>query len=315
MKRRDAVILVCGFVFLVSVVAAILVPLLVLLISQPSTYPSGIVTRKHLFLPQDSVRSARDPNLYFIEKPGGMIEGVLRVRTLNPNNASSGDGGGSISDSCCGHIVPSARLVEGMDYDIDVWAFSPLSPSFVDETWRKAMEIVDSAVGRRLFGFRRHAEFLGLELNGRNQVGAGHIDFGSDGILAVTLDWFVCSTPGTPMASCPPENRQLVEWKQFYNTVIFSWGDALLQFVYDLLSVFVHEIFHVCNADDLSVPGCEDSTMWFSTSKGETKKRTVDSATVNCMRDLYSEGGGGWDGGDRPRRGTGCPGGGSWWLG
>ncbi len=269
----------CVGIFVLAVIAAIIVPI-VLIFSAPSQSHS-----KHFVgLPSHSVRSDSDPDLFFIEEEGGMVEGILRIRREVTGNGT----GGHISDSCCGYIVPMAKLKEGMHYDLDVLAFG-LGSSFVDSTWMEALKLVNNAIGKNLFGERRHAEFLGLSLNGRNQIGAGHADFGGGDVLAATLIWVRCSIRTIPIASCPLETREIFEWKQFYNVDIHPFGDARVNgvSVFDLMAIFVHETLHCTNADDLRKIGCEDSTMWFSTARGETKKRSIDTATVKCMRNLY----------------------------
>lgn len=279
-KRFTILCVLCAIVVCLALITAILVPILVVVFTPEISH-----NKHNIKLPPHAVRSNNDPDLFLIEENGGMVEGVLRIRRNITENRTLGR---DISDSCCGYIVPSAKLKEGMPYDLDIWAFD-MDTSFVDATWMESMYAVNRAIGKKLFGPRRHSDFLGLSINGRNQIGAGHVDFGESNILAATLIWVRCSNPSVPVRSCPLRDREIFEWKQFYNIELFPWGNArkLGAAVYDLMSVFIHEILHCTNADDLKTRGCEDSTMWFSTAKGETKKRTIDAATVKCMRNLY----------------------------
>ncbi len=291
--------LFCAF-FLIAVA-------LVVSVAVPFAFESARVVprRNHVYsLPTGVERSSLNEDLFTFDEDGGKVKAFFYVRRdAHAERALNA----SISSSCCDYIVPEAKLIPGMGYDIDVEDAGVLGASFVRQAFSRSQRTLEAVVGTGYLGRRREAQFLGLTRNGKNQKGFGELSVDIPGALAVTAIWVRCSNAAFSVNSCPGD-LQIFEWKVVFEIRAFEWGDAATTFdVHDLESVSTHEDCHVYNLNDLRLAGCEESTMWFSSSKGEILKRSLDSSTVRCLRELYGaeegEGEGEGEGGGIPSSG------------
>lgn len=110
--------------------------------------------------------------------------------------------------------------------------------------------------------------------NGVNEIGFGAIARGP-GIIALTTLWLGAD--------------EIVEFDMVFNDERYRFGDARTdRSVIDLLATAVHELGHANGLDDCSVPGCEDVTMFATSSPGETHKATPESDDIQGLHAVNS---------------------------
>ena len=195
---------------------------------------------------------------------------------------------------CCFHIQNNVRWHNEEVYSIDTRNPSGLSAQFVTDavlasvhTWQREMlfKPMTTAV------FRPSA---GLVRNGRNEFAFGRISipgFDAERIVAVASIHIGCD------ARNPADNRCvgtpiIEEWDILCNGIHFVWGDATVQRgVMDLRSLVGHEFGHAIGLADLTPDtgglSCKDTTMWGFVQLSETKKRSLASEDIACIKNLY----------------------------
>lgn len=98
--------------------------------------------------------------------------------------------------------------------------------------------------------------------------------------IAVTTVWGIFSGP--------PQNRELVEWDQVFNTDYLWSEDAIRSNTeMDYNNISTHELGHAVGLADLYTSDCSQQTMYGYASNGETKKRTLESGDINGVAKLY----------------------------
>jgi hypothetical protein len=100
-------------------------------------------------------------------------------------------------------------------------------------------------------------------------------DYGTGGIIAVTITWYDTLT------------RKAVESDILFNNP-FAWGDAMQNpEVMDLENIATHEIGHTLGLSDLYTKPCSTVTMFGYSTEGETSKRTLEPSDIAGLRAIY----------------------------
>lgn len=111
--------------------------------------------------------------------------------------------------------------------------------------------------------------------NGANEIGMGII-VGHAGTIAVTLLWF--------------DGEEIVEADMIFDTGHYRFGNSSeVRNVIDFENVGTHEWGHVYGMDDIYDPGCSAVTMYGVSGLDETSKRSLESADINGVVDLYDD--------------------------
>lgn len=109
--------------------------------------------------------------------------------------------------------------------------------------------------------------------DGKNSIVFGR--YISPGVIAVTGTWTNDAT------------GEIVDSDILFN-LNFKWGDATIKpQVMDLQNIATHELGHTIGLDDIYSSSCSDVTMYGYSSKGETKKRTLETPDITVLNLLY----------------------------
>lgn len=147
------------------------------------------------------------------------------------------------------------------------WVKSTLEAS--SETWDEAVE--NEFFRAELFSAPSLTDEPLISGDGKNTVGW---DLLKPGIIAVTTIWY------------NPATKQIVEFDITFNTY-YTWGDAeVTPSVMDLQNIATHEFGHNGLAD-LRPPKDAELTMYYASTFGETKKRTLGVGDVLGIKALY----------------------------
>lgn len=115
--------------------------------------------------------------------------------------------------------------------------------------------------------------------DGRNEFVFG--DYPDDRVIAVAVVWGYFSGP--------PGLRKIVEFDVLFDTD-FVWGNATIDpTVMDLQNIATHEIGHGVGLADIYEDSCSEVTMYGYSTKGETKKRTLEPQDITGIQKLYGE--------------------------
>jgi len=115
--------------------------------------------------------------------------------------------------------------------------------------------------------------------DGANEIGLATIG-DRPGTIALTVLWGVFSGP--------PNDRELTEFDMFFDQTHYRFGNSSTRSgVVDFEATATHEAGHVMGLDDIYDFECADVTMFATSAIDETKKRTLESADVDGVTDLY----------------------------
>jgi len=164
-------------------------------------------------------------------------------------------------------ISYSISTVGMPDYLSTDWVKSTLEAS--SETWDNAVE--KEFFGAELFSPPSLTDEPLISGDGKNTVGWGSLD---PRIIAVTTIWY------------NPATKQIVEFDIIFNTY-YQWGNADENpSVMDLQNIATHEFGHNGLAD-LTSPKDAELTMYYASTFGETKKRTLGAGDILGIKALY----------------------------
>ncbi len=113
--------------------------------------------------------------------------------------------------------------------------------------------------------------------DGRNELLFDN--FPEQGVIAVTVTWGYFTGP--------PGRREIIEFDILFDTD-FVWGDATADSsLMDLQNITAHEIGHGIGLADIYETACSEVTMYGYSEEGETKKRTLETADITALQELY----------------------------
>ena len=150
-----------------------------------------------------------------------------------------------------------------------------LTTGFITSAISASAETWDASTSRELFNnnYTISASAQYGILDGKNAIAFG--DYPSNSAIAVTSIWFNRRT------------KQITEFDQIYNTR-FAWGNATANpSVMDLQNIATHELGHGAGLDDLYTSACTAVTMYGYSGYGETDKRTLETADITGLRNMY----------------------------
>ncbi len=152
-----------------------------------------------------------------------------------------------------------------------------LSTSFVTSAISSSAETWDNVTSSELFndtyGVDNTAQY-GVQ-NYSNAIVFG--SFSNNDIIGVTTVWYT------------HKGRQIVEFDMKLNDY-YQWGDATASGtpdVMDLTNIATHELGHSVGMDDIYSDTCTEVTMYGYSDNGETKKKTLESADIQGLRQMY----------------------------
>lgn len=146
-----------------------------------------------------------------------------------------------------------------------------LDPEEVLTILDKSSETWDDATEFELYNSPTITSDSVISGDGKNTVGWGLLD---PGVIAVTYLWY------------NPATKQIVEFDTVFNTY-YTWGNAEVNpDVMDLQNIATHEFGHNGLAD-LRPPKDAELTMYYASTLGETKKRTLGVGDILGIQALY----------------------------
>jgi hypothetical protein len=161
---------------------------------------------------------------------------------------------------------------------------SGLADEFVLDALTAAMAEWETYGGGSIFGSAAlgTAEFDDTHMDEVNAISFGALP---EGIIAVTVYWGVWWGP--------PSGRYMAETDILFNTLYYTWGDAVTapdpSVIMDLQNIATHELGHAAGMDDLYKPPAAQETMFGYSTEGEIKKRTLDIGDQIGIYKLYNE--------------------------
>jgi hypothetical protein len=150
------------------------------------------------------------------------------------------------------------------------------------DAWNCALLSQNRLIIGPLLGVRQNLS--GRDINvkapdGENSIGIGGIE-GKRGTIAVTVVWGIFSGPES--------QREIVEFKMVFDGSHYRFGNSsTTRGLIDLASTATHEMGHAFGREDIYDPSCADVTMYGSSNENEIKKRTLEPADVEGIRQLY----------------------------
>lgn len=113
--------------------------------------------------------------------------------------------------------------------------------------------------------------------------GANEVFFASladDRTIAVTIVW--------GFFGGAPQNRQLIEWDQVYNSN-YSWTDSIVSDpnAMDFDNIATHELGHSVGMGDLYNSSCTAETMYGYSTEGDISKRDLNAGDIAGISKLY----------------------------
>ena len=198
------------------------------------------------------------------------------------------------ASNCFGFIAEGARWKTGGQYVLDTTNTKGLSAQFIEETVSSSINIWDDLVqfnivtGRDVVSTVDGVDFISPD--GKNEI--LFADFTNDNIIAQVTVW--------GNFNGPLSGRFLQEADMAFNNH-FKWGDVDdCSDCMDFSSIFRHEFGHWVGLTDQQDSQCSEVTMFFASSIGETKKRSLEPPDITGAKILYGEenngGGGGGNG-------------------
>jgi hypothetical protein len=162
------------------------------------------------------------------------------------------------------YVVSTVNMPAYLDAE---WVLSTLEKS--SETWDDA--VTNEFFGKELFSSPTLTDEPVVSGDGKNSVGWGLLE---PGVIAVTTIWY------------EPATKRIVEFDIIFNTY-YPWGDATkTPNVMDLQNIATHEFGHNGLAD-LRPPKDAELTMYYASTFGEIKKRTLGVGDVLGIQALY----------------------------
>lgn len=251
--------------------------------AQPETAERTNPAGKSLLIPAHATLVA--PNVYslgtsFDKSSKQFVEGYMIVRPYRGSQKPTGTPGGGGTTSCYGFIASGAKWKT-----VEPWMVNTTNEDGLTEA--SVFSLLDSSVTK--WESAAAANILGAgsvtsdalvadetTTDGKNEVYFGSL--GNDGTIGVTIVWGIFGGK--------PQNRQLVEWDQVYNTY-YDWSDTGLATAMDFESIATHELGHSMGLADLYTSECSEQTMYGYGSEGETKARTLESGDIAGISALY----------------------------
>ncbi len=90
--------------------------------------------------------------------------------------------------------------------------------------------------------------------------------------------------------SYSPSTNTLISFTLTFNSS-YQWTNTGTPGTFDIEGVGAHELGHALGLDHPGDASCAEQTMWFSSSSGETKKRSLESGDKEGTVSLYTAGG------------------------
>ncbi len=141
------------------------------------------------------------------------------------------------------------------------------------EKWENAADY--NILGGEIAGIVDGADLVSPD--NKNEVYFADIE--ESGVIAVAIVWGYFSGP--------PFARELVEWDMVFDDVSFNWSETGETNKMDFENIATHELGHAVGLGDLYNTECSDQTMYGYSTKGEIKKRTLESGDIAGIQKLY----------------------------
>jgi hypothetical protein len=170
-------------------------------------------------------------------------------------------------------IAGGVRWFNTISYKVNP-SGSGLDSEVVRSTLEASSETWDSVTGFELFAPPTITSESVVSGDGKNTIGWSSLD---PGIIAVTTIWYY------------PHNKTIVEFDTVFNTY-YTWGILNPQnpdlIKMDLQNIATHEFGHNGLADLKPLKDAE-LTMYYASSLGETKKRSLGVGDILGIQALY----------------------------
>lgn len=256
-------------------------------ISAKTELKSAVNTKsgQSLFVPSRAVEVA--PHVFSLgesidHEHGDIVQGYMFVHPKKgygkPENKPGK--GGSAGTTCYGFLAKDAKWKT-----IEPWVLNPsntfgISDASVLQTMSESIAKWEDAAQADILGNGLNTTSTlvadTVSMDGINEV---YFDSLDEGTIGVTIVWGIFGGS--------PQNRELREWDQVYNT-FYNWGDAELNAdLMDLESIATHELGHSVGMNDLYDQACSDETMYGYGTEGETKKRDLGTGDIAGINKLY----------------------------
>jgi len=166
-------------------------------------------------------------------------------------------------------IAGGIRWFDTISYEVNPTG-SGLGLGVVRSTLEDSSESWDAKTSFELYDAPAVTSDSVVSGDGKNTVGWGPL---SPGIIAVTYLWY------------NPATKEIVEFDIVFNTY-YGWSAAGEAGKMDLQNIATHELGHNGLAD-LRPPRDAELTMYYASSLGETKKRTLGAGDILGIQTLY----------------------------
>lgn len=185
---------------------------------------------------------------------------------------------------CTGPISEGTRWKISENYFIDTTNNNGLTNEFIIETFSNSINTWKENLNFDFINENIIGSVDGIDIDspdGKNEV--IFTNFQEENVLAITILWGIFDGPVS--------GRFIFEWDMIFNDN-FPWCDvqnSQTSNCVDFQSIATHEIGHVAGLRDIFDNFCSDVTMFFSSSFGEIKKRTLTQSDILGLQILYQE--------------------------
>ena len=214
-----------------------------------------------------------------------------RIASASPHDRRLGRLTRAQFSACARPIAAGVRWRTSRGFFLNSHNRQGLSADYLERATMRAVErwqcVLGGAQQRLVLGplldvrLTRSGDDMNLGVpDGRSEVGLGTIR-DRPGTIALTVLWGIFEGP--------VEQRELIEFDMIFDESNYVFGNAsAVMGVIDYESTATHEFGHAHGLDDIYEDACSDVTMFGTSARDETHKRTLEMADTDAVLELYN---------------------------